>query len=107
MQGALDPAFLRRLRFVVTFPFPDEAERAELWRRSFPAATPTEDLDVHALARLQVSGGAISNMASASAFLAAAEGSPVRMAHLHQAALDECAKQGKTITPGELHGWLA
>ena len=72
-----------------------------------PLATPTEGLDHEALARLQVSGGAISNMGLASAFLAASEGSPVRMTHVHQAALDECAKQGKAITPGEVEGWLA
>ena len=33
---ALDAAFLRRLRFVVEFPFPDAAQRAEIWRRAFP-----------------------------------------------------------------------
>ena len=37
MKSALDPAFLRRIRFVVNFPFPDEAQRAEIWRRAFPA----------------------------------------------------------------------
>ena len=34
------------------------------------------------------------------------EDSPVRMAHVHQAALDECTKQGKAIVPSELEGWL-
>ena len=38
MKSALDPAFLRRIRFVVQFPFPDAAQRAEIWRRVFPAA---------------------------------------------------------------------
>src|SRR5918995_3901284 len=42
-RSALDPAFLRRLRFVVQFPFPDAPQRAEIWRRIFPAATPTAD----------------------------------------------------------------
>jgi SpoVK/Ycf46/Vps4 family AAA+-type ATPase len=107
MQGSLDPAFLRRLRFVVAFPFPDESERVELWRRSFPVATPTNGLDFAVLAQLQVSGGSIRNVALASAFLAASEDSPVRMAHVHQAALDECTKQGKAIVPSELDGWLA
>ena len=36
LKSALDPAFLRRLRFVVQFPFPDAAQRAEIWRRVFP-----------------------------------------------------------------------
>ena len=46
MKEALDPAFLRRLRFVVQFPFPDQAHRAEIWRRIFPAKTPTDELDL-------------------------------------------------------------
>ena len=45
LKSALDTAFLRRIRFVVQFPFPDAAQRAEIWRRVFPPATPTEGLD--------------------------------------------------------------
>src|SRR5690606_22369307 len=45
MRNALDPAFLRRLRFVVQFPFPDAEQRAEIWRRIFPSQAPTRDLD--------------------------------------------------------------
>ena len=56
-KSALDQAFLRRLRFIVEFPFPDLAQRAELWRRIFPARTPTEALNIERLARLRVSGG--------------------------------------------------
>ena len=48
MKEALDPAFLRRLRFVVQFPFPDQTQRAEIWRRIFPAKTPTDSLDIDA-----------------------------------------------------------
>ncbi len=33
-KDALDSAFLRRIRFVVQFPFPDAAHRAEIWRAS-------------------------------------------------------------------------
>jgi SpoVK/Ycf46/Vps4 family AAA+-type ATPase len=52
MTEALDAAFLRRVRFLVNFPFPDEEMRLELWRRAFPAATPTSGLDLEALATL-------------------------------------------------------
>src|SRR6185437_10289882 len=41
MKEAIDPAFSRRLRFVVQFPFPDAAQRALIWARIFPSATPT------------------------------------------------------------------
>src|SRR5262249_32064103 len=44
MKSELDSAFLRRLRFIVHFPFPDAAQRCELWARAFPPATPTEAL---------------------------------------------------------------
>ena len=47
-----------------------------------PAETPTEGLAIDKLARLNVSGGNIRNIALNAAFLAAAEGDPVRMAHL-------------------------
>ena len=52
LKSALDTAFMRRIRFVVQFPFPDAAQRGEIWRRIFPAHTPTEGLDIARLARL-------------------------------------------------------
>ena len=57
MKGMLDPAFLRRIRFVINFPFPDATQRAEIWQRIFPPNTPTEGLDIGKLARLSVAGG--------------------------------------------------
>ena len=38
MKSALDPAFLRRLRFIVDFPFPGAAERRAIWQQVFPRA---------------------------------------------------------------------
>src|SRR5262249_26368223 len=35
-KRALDPAFLRRLQFVVQFPFPGPREREKIWRQAFP-----------------------------------------------------------------------
>ena len=78
-RAALDNAFLRRLRFVIEFPFPDAAARAEIWRRAFPATTPVEGLDSTKLARLNVAGGNIRNIAMNAAFLAADGGRSVRM----------------------------
>ena len=71
MAEAIDTAFLRRVRFLVSFPFPDQAMRVELWRRAFPTATPTVGLDVEALAQLDLAGGTIRNIAVNAAFLAA------------------------------------
>ncbi len=104
-RSALDAAFLRRIRFIVTFPFPDTAQRARIWERVFPSQTPTEGLDTHKLARLNVTGGSIRNIAMNAAFLAAAAGEPVRMAHLLRTARSECAKIEKAITAAEVGGW--
>jgi SpoVK/Ycf46/Vps4 family AAA+-type ATPase len=106
LKGSLDNAFLRRIRFVVQFPFPDAVQRAEIWRRVFPAKTPTEDLRVDRLARLNVTGGNIRNIALNAAFLAADAGEPVRMAHLLHAARGEYAKLEKSLTEAETAGWV-
>ena len=104
-REALDAAFLRRIRFVVQFPFPDAVQRAEIWRRAFPAATPTEGLDHARLARLSVAGGNIRNIALGAAFLAADADEPVRMSHLLRAARSECAKLDRPVTDAETAGW--
>ena len=105
MKSALDPAFLRRLRFVVQFPFPDAAQRAQIWRRAFPPQTPTAGLDADLLARLSVAGGNIRNIALGAAFLAADAGEAVQMRHLLQAARGEYAKLERSLTDAEIQGW--
>jgi hypothetical protein len=107
LKSALDPAFLRRIRFVVPFPFPGPAERAEIWRRIFPASTPTEGLRLDTLARLNVAGGSIRNIALGAAFLAADAGEPVRMAHILRAARTEYTKLEKPLTSAEVGDWHA
>jgi SpoVK/Ycf46/Vps4 family AAA+-type ATPase len=104
MQHALDPAFLRRLRFVVQFPFPDAPARERIWRGVFPAATPVADLDFNALARLNVSGGVIRNIAVLAAFLAAGDGGRVRAGHILAAVRTEYAKLDKPLTAAETRG---
>lgn len=106
LRSALDTAFLRRIRFIVQFPFPDHAQRQEIWQRIFPSATPTGQLDLARLARLNVAGGNIRNIALNAAFLAADAGEPVGMAHLLQASRSEYAKLEKPLTEAEIGGWL-
>ncbi len=105
LQSHLDPAFLRRLRFVVQFPFPDAAQRTEIWRRVFPPKTPIEGLDAVKLAQLNVAGGNIRNIALNGAFLAADAKEPVQMKHLLQAAQAEYTKLEKSLTETEIAGW--
>lgn len=105
LRSALDTAFLRRIRFIVQFPFPDHNQRLEIWRRVFPSATPTDSLDLSRLARLNVAGGNIRNIALNAAFLAADAQQPVGMGHLLQASRSEYAKLEKPLTEAEIGGW--
>jgi hypothetical protein len=102
LEGALDSAFMRRIRFVVRFPFPDAGQRSMIWRRTFPAATPVDDLDVERLARLEVAGGSIRDIGLNAAFLAAEEGGPVRMEHVLDAARSEYSKLERPLSGLEL-----
>ena len=104
MQHALDPAFTRRLRFIVQFPFPDAAARAEIWRRVFPPATPVGDLDYGRLAQLNVAGGVIRNIALHAAFLAADDVMRVEPRHILAAAHVEYGKLDKPLTAAETRG---
>jgi hypothetical protein len=104
-RSAIDPAFLRRIRFVVTFPFPDHFQRRTIWQRMFPPKLPTADLDFDKLARLNIAGGNIRNIALNAAFLAADADEPVQMKHLLRAAQSEYSKLEKTLTETEVGGW--
>ena len=105
LKSSLDPAFLRRLRFVVGFPFPGAAARALIWRGAFPPATPTEGLAYDRLARLNVAGGNIRNIALNAAFVAADAGGPVTMSHVLAAARTEYAKLERPLPDAEIRGW--
>ncbi|MGI5453423.1 ATP-binding protein [Streptomyces sp. CA-249302] len=106
MKSALDTAFLRRIRFVVDFPFPAEHERAEIWRRVLPAKAPVKDIDPALLAQLTVAGGSIRNIALSGAFLAAEEGDRLQMRHMLAAARTEYLKLERSLTPTEVRGWV-
>ncbi|WP_414577265.1 ATP-binding protein [Anabaena sp. CCY 9402-a] len=107
LKASLDQAFLRRIRFIVQFPFPDAKQRAEIWRRVFPSQTPTADLDFEKLAKLSVAGGNIRNIALNAAFVAADADEPVRMKHILQAAKSEYIKMERPLTDVEVKGWIS
>jgi len=92
MKGALDQAFMRRLRFVVNFPFPGRAQRRAIWERAWPADTPQRGIDFDRLARFNLTGGSIANVALNAAFLAAERGSAVTMPLVLDAARSEFRK---------------
>ena len=75
MKNSLDNAFTRRIRFTINFPFPDEKSRIEIWKKVFPKSVPVDDLDIVRLARFDLAGGNIRNIALGASFMAADEGS--------------------------------
>jgi len=106
MRQALDSAFLRRIRFMVPFPFPGAAQREQIWRRAFPPHASIEGLDYLKLARLNVAGGNIYGIALNAACLAAAEDCAISMDHLRRAARAELAKLEKPLGEAEFADWI-
>jgi AAA+ superfamily predicted ATPase len=104
MKNALDTAFTRRIRFIVKFPFPDEASRAEIWTRVFPTTTPKNNLDIASLAKLNITGGSIRNIALNASFIAANQGVKLNMQHLKEATKMEYDKLERSLPKSEL-GW--
>jgi hypothetical protein len=105
-KAALDSAFQRRLRFVVHFPFPDQAQREIIWRAVFPAGAPLDGIDYAKLARLDVPGGTIRNIAMSAAFLAAETDVPIGMTQLLRGAQFEAAKRENPYSSAETRGWV-
>jgi hypothetical protein len=101
MKSALDPAFLRRLRFVVDFQFPGVAEREAIWSGIFPDETPVEGLELDRLARFVLTGGSIQNAALNAAFLAAEAERPVTMPLALAAVRTEFRKLERPINEGD------
>jgi SpoVK/Ycf46/Vps4 family AAA+-type ATPase len=96
-RKALDGAFVRRLRFIVSFPFPGIADRRLMWEKALPPETPVGPLDVDRLSRLNLTGGSISNVALNAAFLSARSGGPVTMESVLEAARAEFRKLEKPV----------
>jgi ATP-dependent 26S proteasome regulatory subunit len=93
LRSALDTAFVRRIRFIVNFPFPSIAERRTMWTKVFPAAVPQGELDWDRLASLPATGGMIHGIALNAAFMAAHLDRPVSMEMLLETARTEFRKQ--------------
>jgi ATPase family associated with various cellular activities (AAA)/Winged helix domain, variant len=93
----LDEAFLRRLDFVIDFPFPESEDRERIWQLLLPEAAPLDaDIDVPFLAgQFKLSGGSIRNVSLAAAFLAAEEGASISMRHLIKGVALEYGKLGR------------
>jgi SpoVK/Ycf46/Vps4 family AAA+-type ATPase len=104
LDGAIDPAFKRRLSLRLQFPFPDEDTRVRLWASHVTPETPIAgDFDFVDLARrFPLSGGYIRNCALRAAFLAAHEATPMGQQHLLRAIQLEYREMGKLSTTSRL-----
>jgi len=109
LRSNLDPAFTRRIRFLLDFPMPDRGARQRLWEQALPGAAHREPgLDVGALAeRFRLSGGSIQSIGLAAAHLAAsAPAARVSQRHLVAATYRELEKNGQPRSATEF-GHLA
>ena len=93
----IDDAFVRRLDFVIDFPFPEAEDRRRIWDRVLPVEAPrADDVDLDFLSeKFKLSGGAIRNCSLAAAFQAADDDGPISMRHLVRAVAQEYGKQGR------------
>lgn len=92
----IDAAFMRRIRFTVHFPLPDEPTRKAIWQSAFAAETPLGEIDYDYLARqFEFSGGQIKNVVWNACFFAAEENASVEMQHLVRAIQMELTKDKK------------
>lgn len=104
-KSVFDEAFMRRIRFMVQFTFPDAEHRQKLWQQIFPAQAPKDNLDFSKLAKLPLSGGSIRNIVLQAAFEAASSEQPISMAHLLSACRHEYHKTEKTLSEQLVADW--
>ncbi len=99
LRKNMDEAFVRRMRGAIEFPMPEEIDRLEIWRRTFPVEAPLDpQADLAFLARaFKFSGGNIKNIVLEAAFLAAQAGTLITMTHLVHATRREHQKTGRLI----------
>ncbi len=108
----IDPAFFRRMKYIVEFQFPDVDTREMLWRTTIPKDTPLDDdVDIRFLAeKFEFVGGNIKNCILNAAFLAAADpeaGDKVHMRHYLNAIKYEFVKVGKVFTKSDFEPYAA
>lgn len=102
--GNIDAAFMRRITYVVHFPFPDAAMRKEIYLRTMPDSAPLgDDIDWEFLAeKFVLSGGHIKNIVLSAAFLAALENKPIGMSHMLRSAVGELKKNEIVVVREDL-----
>lgn len=100
----IDEAFMRRINFVISFPFPDVKTRLMLWEKMLDTKAPmSDDVNLEFLAEnFRIAGGNIKNCVVHAAFLAAAEGSEISMRHLVTSVVNEQRKNNVVVLKEDL-----
>jgi len=99
----IDPAFLRRLRYVLDYPLPEEAERRRMWRRMVDAlAGSPRAVELHGeldriAAAVEATGGQIKYAVLTAVFAARRDGRPLDAHHLVRGLERELAKEGRPL----------
>jgi SpoVK/Ycf46/Vps4 family AAA+-type ATPase len=102
-KAALDPAFTRRLRYFVDFPFPGVAERKRMWARAMPAEIRRVPLDLERLAHFSLSGRDIRTLALEVATRAAQSDGMVTMPLIFEAVRNAFRKLNRPINEADFH----
>ena len=98
LKKHIDEAFLRRIHFIIEFPFPDEIQRRKIWESMFPKEAIKADIDFGFLAQqFKITGGNIKNIVLNAAFLAASNSGVIDMDHIILSTKREYEKIGKML----------
>lgn len=100
----IDEAFLRRISYIIHFPFPEYEQRLAMWKTVFPIESNLgKNIDFEFLAeKFELSGAMIKNSAVSAAFLAVGTGGEITMVDILKAIKKQFLKYGKNIKPHEL-----
>jgi hypothetical protein len=104
LREHIDPAFTRRFSIVVHFPRPGRDDRGRLWRLAFPPEAPlAADLDLVALAELDLTGAGIVAAARTAALLAGDAGAgAITMAHAVQGVSRQFQREARVLRRTDL-----
>lgn len=104
-KSNIDPAFIRRLRYVFDFPKPHAEQRYQIWRQIVGELTGDEalqqlDSPLHKLAgSVELTGAQIKNSILSAVFIAQKENKPLVLPHLLRGLERELMKEGRHIGP--------
>lgn len=106
LKDSMDQAFIRRIRFMVNFEFPEAEIRKQIWKRAVPEkALLAERLDTDFYAeKFELSGSEIKEILWNAAFMAAAESQGIANRHIEEALKLCMAKYGKVLSREDFEG---